>query len=231
MIVYTAIMGKLEKLYDPLKPDRSKDQYICFTDQKIRSRNWEIRPAVYRHEDGRLAARQHKVHPHVLFPGAEDSIWMDANMQLTVDPEVVRIKARGFELVGLVHPKNDSVEQEAAQIHASLKIPLELLCWMIANYRADGFVPPSLVTSTGFLYRKHTPAMRQFHEIWWKEILVCIRDQMSVDYSAWKAGVQMRHFAGHFRNCDFFRYFTHEGKETKILARNLTLKNGRTFLT
>lgn len=229
MIVYTSVLGKAEKLYDPLKPGDHK--FVCFTDLPIKSKVWEIRRPETDLE-GRLAARWHKLHPHILFPDALESIWIDANMQLLVDPDLVCVKARGHEMVGLVHPKNDTILEEAAQINASLKIPMEILNGMISRYRDRGFKAEEhrTVTSTGFLFRRHTPAMRIFHEIWWQEVLCCVRDQMSVDFAAKMAGITIKHFAWHFRNCEFFQYYTHEGLKAKIRPRNLTMKYGRTFL-
>lgn len=228
MIVYTAVIGKEEKLYPPASPGHH--HFICFTDLPIKSDAWEIKKFPNIMENGRLQARWLKTHPEILFPHELESVWIDANMRLFANPDDIILKARGNELVGLVHPKNDNLGEEAAQINASLKIPMELLSGMIYRYKAEGFMPPNLVTSTGFLYRRHTPAMQAFHLIWWKEISVCVRDQMSVDYSAWKAGVETKHFAGHFRNNDFFQYFTHEGKQAILRPRNLTNKFGRRFL-
>ena len=229
MIVYTAIIGKEEKLYAPSNPGHHS--FICFTDLPIKSDVWEIRKVHNIPEDGRLQARWLKTHPEELFPKETESVWIDANMHLLANPDEIILKARGFELVGLVHPKNDDLLQEADQINASLKIPWEDLGAQIQRFQAQGFELPNYVTSTGFLYRRHTPSMRVFHDIWWKEILVCVRDQMSVDYAAWAAGIRTRHFAGHFRNNDFFQYFTHGGKQAILRPRNLTRKFGRRFLS
>ena len=229
MIVYTAVIGKPEKLYPPANPGHHR--FICFTDQpQVKSPGWDILKVSNPVGTGRLQARRLKTHPEDLFPKELESVWIDANMQLLANPDEIIRKARGNELVGLVHPKNDDLLQEADQINASLKIPREDLGAQIQRFQAQGFELPNYVTSTGFLYRRHTPAMRMFHSIWWNEILVCVRDQMSVDFAAWSAGIQMRHFAGHFRNNDFFQYFTHEGKQAILRHRGLTNKFGRTFL-
>ena len=229
MIIYTAIIGKTEPLYTPALPGGRR--FLCFTDLPISCPGWEIRRiCIAKESDPRKEARYLKTHPHNLFPNQLETVWIDANMRLDCDPSEISRFAGPHELVGLVHPKNDNLSEEAAQIHASLKIPMDLLDGMIARYLADGFPLPNLVTSTGFLYRKNTPDTIRFNNLWWREIQVCVRDQMSVDYCAWKAGVEICHFGGHFRNNDFFQYFTHEGKQAILRPRNLTRKFGRRFL-
>ena len=229
MIIYTAIIGKPEPLYTPARPGGHR--FLCFTDLPISCPGWEIRRiCVSKESDPRKEARYLKTHPHALFPDQSETVWIDANMRLDCDPTEIPRRAGSSSLVGLVHPKNDDLHQEATQINASLKIPMELLDGMIARYQANGFQLPNLVTSTGFLFRRATPGTIRFNELWWNEILVCVRDQMSVDYCAWKAGIEMCHFDGHFRNNDFFQYFTHEGKQAILRPRNLTKKFGRKFL-
>ena len=91
VVVYTAIFGGYDFLYEPLvKPDNV--DYVCFTDSKdMKSDTWDIRYTLPLYNNPELKnpavrnARKHKALPHRFLPEYEYSVWVDGNAQCRGD--------------------------------------------------------------------------------------------------------------------------------------------------
>lgn len=203
MIVYTTVIGNTDELKEPLNP--SGVRFVCFADRDIESRHWEI----IRVEPTNTPNRQHheiKQLSHECLD-CDVSLWIDAAFVLRVDPcEVMRAATRS--ITGFKHPDRTRISQEA---HAIVKAGKGLEAQTFAQlnqYRADGWDtdknPQQYITNGGFLLRFHTPEVIRFNEYWHNEVQTkTLRDQMSIDYSAHKTGVQIGHFRGTVRNNDY----------------------------
>ena len=64
IIVFTAIMGNYNTLREIKNPDKIID-YICFTDQKIKSNTWRIVKGSAFSNNSNLNAKIYKVLPHL----------------------------------------------------------------------------------------------------------------------------------------------------------------------
>ena len=154
--------------------------------------------------DPQLASRFAKTHPQI-FKGADWTLWIDCRFRLDVDPVPIAedMDARGIEFAALRHPDRDHIADEVEAILALNKAPEALLRAQLAHYEAKGFTDQqrTLTTSGGFLLRKNTPRMREFNRLWWEEqTRWTLRDQMSLDYCAKKAGVKVHYLEGHYRD-------------------------------
>ena len=84
-VIYTCITGNYDQLnnHSYIHPDWD---YVCFTDDpSIKNRNnasWEIKPLVFDEMDNARNNRWHKLHPHILFPEYERSIYADSNINI-----------------------------------------------------------------------------------------------------------------------------------------------------
>lgn len=183
MKIYTAIFGG----YDQLQPLPHGMTGICFTDQPIVARGWEIRPAAFLDVDPRKRARHHKCMSHLLFPG-ESVLWIDGSMQLLqIPPEC--------ELGVFRHRRTTSASEEFAFISQCNRWPSEEDRKRAESRLSAYNVPITVHPETGFLVRKDTPAIRQFNERWWAEIdRYSIRDQLSFSFAA--QGIKITVFEG-----------------------------------
>jgi len=107
-IYYTALVGDYDTLSDPEYISHDGD-YVCFTDQPVKHGGiWEIRPLQKVIEgDPVRTNRWHKMHPHILFPEYEKSVYLDSNIQITgphLESRLQQISANG-DLIALPPPK------------------------------------------------------------------------------------------------------------------------------
>lgn len=196
MIVYTTVFGSTKPLHEPLNP--GKTRFVCFTDQAIRSEHWEI-IEVPRLPFPSRECRRLKILSHIVFPQATATLWMDSNFTLLVDPAQL-LKWFDGEMVTFRHPHRNRISDETLAIIRFQKAVPEQVMSQLAAYQSDGFDtesnPQLHISAGGFLLRRHTEAIKRFNEAWHHEVQTkTLRDQMSIDYCAWKIGIEIRHFA------------------------------------
>lgn len=185
-------------------------RYVVLADRDVSVAPYEcVRVADELGLGGRLLSRRIKIladHPAL---GAPDvTLWHDAAFRLDCDP--IAVAAQALEpnvMLALRHPHRDQIEDEAHAIARHGYAPLDRLLAQAASYRREGF-RQSAITSTGFCLRRHTPQVMAFNRIWWSEVLGwCWRDQMSVDYSLWRAGLAPTYIEGHYKHNPFAKWF------------------------
>jgi hypothetical protein len=86
-----------------------------------------------------------------------------------------------------------------------------LIRHQLAEYRAAGFDtdlrPQTEASKTGALLRRHTPDVVVFNEAWATELRrFTYRDQMSIDYAAWRLGMTIRRWPGRVRDNPYFLF-------------------------
>lgn len=207
MIVYTTVFGRTDPLHEPKV--RGNARFVCFTDQPIESDNWEI-VRLPKQEAPTRASRLTKALPHIQFPAAEWTLWMDANFTLLVDPE--SLKQHG-EFVNFVHPDRTRITDEAEAIIRLGKAKEDATRRQLAAYHAEGFDtdanPMTVLSCDGVILRRHTDAVKAVNEAWAQELRThTLRDQMSLDYVCWKQGFSLSRWPGSHRSNPYF-HFTH----------------------
>jgi len=134
---------------------------------------------------------------------AEYWIWMDASFKLRMMPEdMIRkyLHPKNMDLARFKHPCHSSIIQEAQALKECGKVreaDWPLLDHQVADYLAQGFDQKEQ-SCGGFLIRRNCPKIREMNRIWFEEFNKYRhgRDQMSFDYSIWKAGVRARWLPG-----------------------------------
>lgn len=208
--VYTTVFGNTKPLHEPEVTGGAR--FVCFTDQPITSRCWEI------HRVPPVAApsrecRKLKQMSHEVFPDSEITLWVDSPFSLVMDPHEIARMHPGA-LVTFRHQHRNRIRDEADAIIKHKKGTVEKIMAQLAVYQADGFDrddnPQSFISNGGFILRRHTDLVIRFNQVWNHEVQTkSLRDQMSIDYCAWKVGLQIEHFTGHhLNNCyaKFTRY-------------------------
>lgn len=203
LVIFTAVVG-LET--DTLRPPETEDTGLdlrCFTDQAIEVDRWKMIP-ITPAGDPRAQARMFKILAHQSAPDADASIWVDASFQIIADLAAVAREWLGrAPIVAFRHPHRDTIVEEGDEVVRLGLAPRDLIDRQIERHRERGFDPDrqALITSSGFCLRLHSPEVERFNQIWWDEFSAAghYRDQMSIDFALWRAGLRAAHFKGHYR--------------------------------
>lgn len=217
IVVFTALIGPAESAPLP-GPDERDVRYVCFTDRP--APGWEIRVASadFAPRDPRRVARYIKTHPADLLPEHNVSIWIDASFDLVAKPSAIVAEAFGqfAQIVALRHPDRDSIDAEGAEIKRLVLAPPEDVDRQLASYRAQGFHKTRL-TTTGLVVRSNSRDVARFNARWWAEIeTFTLRDQLSVDYAAWKCGLPIGYLPGNYRANEYARYRRDRHRERRV---------------
>jgi hypothetical protein len=200
--VYTAIFGASDRLHDPLVHPAGAD-FICFTDQPLRSRVWQVRkvePPVS--GDMTRSNRYYKILAHRVIPGYETSVYVDGNVQITGDvTDLMATYLVGANLAVLDHRRwkalpltslreelRELVKMEQSGKHQE---DADLMSRQAEAYFKEGFPDTGGLSWNMMLLRRHNePDVVKAMEAWWGELLRWSkRDQVSFNYVAWKTGL------------------------------------------
>ena len=129
----------------------------------------------------RRNAKIYKILPH-LFIKTDWSIWIDGNVKLKVEPEVLFGMLGDKDIGVFAHPERNSVYDEAEEC---IKLKLdnkEIINEQVDRYKAEGFSDKKLGTCY-VIVRRHTEEINSLCEKWWAEICRgSVRDQISFSY-------------------------------------------------
>lgn len=206
LIVYSCIFGDTDPLREPKHPGDTR--FVLFTDQNIRSAHWEV-VRVPTCERPKRECRKLKQPSHLVFPEAAATLWIDASLELLVDPLELLERFPG-EFTGFRHHKRSRIVDEAPAIVRAGKGKADAIYAQLAAYQADGWDtdanPQTAITNGGFMLRRHTARVIRFNEAWHHEVQNrTLRDQMSLDYCAAKVGMPIDHFPGNVSANEFVR--------------------------
>lgn len=192
-VVYTCITGK----YDELKEHKyvnSDWDYVCFTDSQLICSDyhtWEIRPIFFKELDDVRNARWHKIHPHIIFPEYEKSVWIDANIDvlnnnLFNDVQLSMNKNSKISIVS--HPDRDCIYDELQACIDLQKDDAEIMKKQVDLIKQDGFPKKNGLFDTSIIYREHNnkEIIKIMENWWWWIKKYSRRDQLSLNYVLWK---------------------------------------------
>lgn len=202
LTVFTCVFGNTDPLHE--QPRIPGARFVCFTDQNLVSRSWEV-VVLPEQERPTRASRTIKALSH-LFTETECSLWMDANFTLRTTDQ--KLFYRG-DFVNFRHRDRTRISQEAAEIIRIGKSTPEQIRSQLAAYQAEGFDtddnPMRELSCNGVIFRRHTPEVIAVNEAWCHEIETrSLRDQMSLDYVCWKLGFELERWPGTFDRCRYF---------------------------
>lgn len=204
--VFTAIFGPdTDPLHEPA--DTGGLDWLCFTDQPVESDKWRV-VRMETKSDPCYQARLVKIKAAEVFDDYDASLWLDAAYEFTGDPNAV------FEgvadIAALRHPDRSNVIEEGRDIVSLGKADAVNVAEQLEQYQR--FIKRQLtLTTTGLLVRIHKPRVRFFNRKWMVELDRCghFRDQMSVDYVAWRYGVGIQYLDGHYRDNPYAKWHSY----------------------
>lgn len=216
IVVYTAITGGYgDQLRAPqLDPNELQGiEFVCFSDcVKDPPAPWTVRPPVWQHNtSSRRTARYHKLHPHVLFPNAEYSIWLDGSEQLVFPPsKLIARYLSSLDFATFKHPDRNTI---AAEVAACIRLKKDnpiTLTKQLGKYQNAGFKDKAGMYETALVLRRHTPSVIRLNELWWAEMANgSLRDQVSLPYVLDKTGSRVKHVTGSRGKCPYLRHKPH----------------------
>ena len=194
IVVYTAVISDYDRLYEPFFRTDGVDM-VCFTDQKgLTSSAWNVVQMKRTLDDPTREARRLKILPHRLFPDADATVWVDANLELLKVPGRWDVEAMlgRFPLAVYAHDKRKCLYDEAMVCKAQRRDDARVMSYQMARYAKEGMPRGFGLASTGFLARKNKPEATVFCEAWWYELANgSKRDQLSFDYCRWKLNFEV----------------------------------------
>ena len=186
---------EIKELVD--QPSYKGVEYVLYTNKPevVEGTNW--RAVEMSTDNPRMTARDIKINIHKYHPDSSHWFWIDANMKIEVDPNLLINKYLGRHDVCLMpHPERHHWVEEAQFLldrDPNLEEPIQEL---INQLYAEGFASTTLY-ETGVLLRLNTAKVIAMNKYWWEKVSeVCIRDQISFPYAAWKAGLAVNTFPG-----------------------------------
>ncbi|WP_028544871.1 glycosyltransferase domain-containing protein [Paenibacillus taiwanensis] len=189
-VVYTAIFGNRDVLRDPEQVHADMD-YICYTDNPaaLSTTVWNVIPSEMVFENTVKTARWFKLHPHLLFPTYDTSVWIDANFtpQGDISSSIQNYLAQ-HPVAVFTHPIRDCIYEEAQVVINSMPALASIIEPQMYFYRETGYPEHQGLVASGVLFRRHhQPEVIYLMEQWWHHIVVFSgRDQLSFNYVAWK---------------------------------------------
>lgn len=191
--VYTALYGD----YDGIKSIKHHSQYcdfFIFTDRKVaKESGWKKRNYVFptNVDDNVKKNRFLKMHPHLLFPEYDFSIYLDAVFVIELD--IVRFMARmGDKKLGLFrhYAGTNCLYDEAETIKRVGKANVDEVNSLMERYRKEGFPRNFGFFECGIIVRDHNDEnCKIIMNRWWNEFISGVkRDQLSFMYAVWKSG-------------------------------------------
>lgn len=218
VVVYTAIFGAYDTLQEP-KVDLPDVDFICFTDQPIQSKTWQVRQVERLFEDATREARRYKVLPHKFLPEYDYSIWQDGNFQMIRDARqqigdeslMMHDHISCRDARNCIYEEAEAILELGRITQKGYKDNPKIIKAQMHRYRLDGFPEGEGLVSSGIIYRKHHDLqIIKLMEQWWSEIQIgSKRDQLSFNYCIWKNPVSFKYIHQDVRSNRYFQMHAH----------------------
>ena len=196
-VVYTCITGGYDDLHDiaaygSVDPDWD---YVCFTDDAAlvaegRVGIWDVRPLAFAELDSVRNNRWHKTHPHALFPDADESIYIDANIDILSPALFADIARIDGDFVLPRHFNNQCIYAEFRDVLEKGIDDRETVERQRRMVEESGMPRNYGHAENNVLYRRHNQeGIVELDEEWWRMIRDhSKRDQLSLSWLFWRRG-------------------------------------------
>lgn len=198
--VYTSIFGQYDSVYQPLARPDNIDYYFISDGEKpyTSAYTWIDAKRVIPDEITSPVKRNRyvKMHPHLIFPDYEYSIYVDGNIEIRKDiSSFMRESDTGISV--FMHPRRDCIFYEAITIVNFRRVAAEDVNRQMGRYIKEGMPLHYGMPEMPVIAREHNrPACRKIMEEWWDEFNGgAQRDQLSFMYVLWKNGMGMENIA------------------------------------
>jgi len=201
------LFGKYDRLI-PTPKDKQGCKYVCFTDDpSLKSDFWEIRLVDNDFKSDVHANRYYKMHPHVIFPDNELSVYVDANVRVKRSIADLIHQSLSDTLIAFPkHEHRDCLYLESEVCVEKKNIPLDIVNAQMKRYRTEGFPSNFGLGEMNIIVRKHNePEIVQLMESWWHTFNSgAQRDQLSFFYLIWKLEINFMYLPVETRKMNKF---------------------------
>lgn len=192
LLVYTCITDGYDRLEAP-GFDAAGIDFVCLSDADFDTpAPWVLRRLPDMGLGARDQSRYAKMHPHLLFPQHDSSVYVDGNIAVLADPApLVADALQTHDLALYEHPLRDCAYEEAREC-AWIGHDWSFNLWrQMRRYRRQGFPARAGLFEGGIVIRNHrSESIRQLMEAWWLAFRGGVRrDQLSLPFLAWRMGV------------------------------------------
>ncbi|AKI03376.1 putative glycosyltransferase (plasmid) [Hoeflea sp. IMCC20628] len=220
--VFRAVTGGYDRLL-PYGHFLNEADYTTFTDEPARVFGVN-RPVPYFDISAIRRARYVKLHPHLLFPEHDIAVWHDGNVMINGDirPLIDSVISSGLAIGTFLHPKRDSVYDEAEACVIWNKDDADTILRQVERYSEEGFLPDQLAESNFIVYNLRHPDLDRILTKWWFELdRGSLRDQLSFNYAVEAAQAAFLPLAERptcVRDHPAFTFFPNHGGSDRIFA-------------
>ncbi len=197
LVVYTAVLGRLEPLREQPVADVSTADFVCFTDDPdLLSDTWEtvlVKPRIA--ADPVRSTRYLKIVGHPVLGGYDTSLWVDNAIELRTPPEL--FVGSWLEESHVAAPLHTFYATVLAEAKASIdhgKDDHLRVFEQLAHYLETA--PGAMETHqhwTGLLARRGSHTSELAMTMWWEHVLrYSRRDQLSFGVAMAAAGVWVK---------------------------------------
>lgn len=208
-VIYTCITGGKDELNDNINVKGAKA--VCFTDDpNLKSSVWEIRQIQSLYKDIRRDSRTVKMLPHIFFPEATHSLYLDGNIISKVPiHRLIDEWLQDADIALFAHRTRNCLFEEADEC-----VRLELDDKHVIEgqkLRYTGFPKGKGLYQCGVILRKHTKQIKRLNESWFAQYMTgCKRDQIPFPYVLEQEGVTINAIDSHAWIHPYFEMENHK---------------------
>jgi hypothetical protein len=209
-VIYTTVTNGYDGLKQPLVEQQLA--MVCFNNVQTENSSWRIKPIELKNDDPVRTARYYKLHPHLLFPDYDWSIWVDGSLLITSELNDLLQEVQSVSQFGVYkHAKRDCLYQAAANCIDKRKDDPSIIKAQMSKYRELGYPEHQGLVASGVLVRKHhDPKIIELMDAWWHELANhSRRDQLSFNYVCWKNNFKYHEIPDRIGDGRFFRRNPH----------------------
>ncbi len=123
------------------------------------------------------------------FPQADASLYIDCNFKILTNLDSL---LNGYDILMKPHPGRDCLYEEAKTCLDYNLDYKENINRQVERVKADGYPKHNGLHEGNVILRRHTDKIKEFGRAVWGSISCgSHRDQLSLDYVAWKMGVEI----------------------------------------
>lgn len=228
LAVYTCIFGGYDNLQEPLIKSKYCDYYIVTDKSMSKKSAWKKLIPKHFPEgfDGwhpAIKNRYYKMHPDVLFPDYEYSLYIDGNIRPVTDlfPFLIKMVKEGKAFGLFEHPVCHDVYGMTELLKTINLVDHNKADLQMQKYHSEFFPEKWGLFECNFILRKHRiDKCKDVMNTWWDEYLNGEkRDQMCFTYALWKNGFAYNdvcRFGKNIRNNSRLKLTDHNRVHNKV---------------
>ena len=194
--VYSVVFGKYDEISEPLcAPDNIDyyfvtDQDVDFSKSKWKKKDISEFESLLKNMTNAEKNRFFKMHPHLIFPDYEYTIYIDGNIEVISDLTEFVNKMSDIGFAAHAHNSRDCVYDEAEAVLIAKKESKQALDEHVSYLTMNNMPHHYGLLECNVLVRRNCDIVNHIFEEWWNEFNKnCKRDQLSLPYVLFKEGI------------------------------------------